>query len=140
MGYEIEMSFDLKRDKNVHKLIDTTIDRAFENNCERHYKFSEMQGNPRKLKRQALICVFYFPEEYFDNMADFLKTTVDKYKKKIHIESIYQIDTHNLIYASPYYMNIMETHQKDDYKNRRQNRSFSDTDYYILRDILKKNY
>jgi len=79
MGYEIEMSFDLKRDKNVHKLIDATIDRAFENNCERHYKFSEMQGNPRKLKRQAFkfVC-FNFPEEYFDNMADFLKTTVDK--------------------------------------------------------------
>jgi hypothetical protein len=33
----------------------------------------------------------------------------------------------------------MEKEQKDDYKERRSNRSFSETDYFILRDILKKN-
>ena len=73
-------------------------------------------------------------------MSNFLKDVIDKYKKKLFIESIYDIDRHSLIYASSYYMSIMEKEQKDDYKHRRTTRSFSDTDYYILRDILKKNY
>lgn len=32
----------------------------------------------------------------------------------------------------------MEKEVVTDYKHRRQTRSYSDTDYYILRDILKK--
>ena len=37
-------------------------------------------------------------------------------------------------------MKLMEKDSKDDYKERRSNRSFSETDYFIIRDILKKNY
>ena len=39
-------------------------------------------------------------------------------------------------------MDIMEkedSEQKEEYKHRRQTRSYSETDYFILRDILKKN-
>ena len=73
-------------------------------------------------------------------MTNFLKEVIERYKKKIYIESIYEVDKHNLIYASPYYINLMEKDQKDDYKHRRETRSFSETDYFILREILKKKY
>ena len=73
-------------------------------------------------------------------MTKFLKEVIERYKKKIYIESIYEVDKHNLIYASPYYINLMEKDQKDDYKHRREIRSFSETVYFILREILKKKY
>jgi len=84
--------------------------------------------------------VVCFDEYKFEQMTKFLKDVISRYKKKLYIESVYDINKHNLIYASPYYMSIMEKEQKDDYKERRANRSFSETDYFILRDILKKNY
>jgi len=73
-------------------------------------------------------------------MTNFLKEVIKRYKQKICIESISEVEKQNLIYASPYYMELMETEQKDEYKHRRQTRSFSETDYFILRDILKKKY
>jgi len=71
-------------------------------------------------------------------MNEFLKTVVNKYKKRLYVDSIYEIEKNNLIYASPYYMRLMEKDQQDNYKERRKTRSYSDTDYYILREILKK--
>ena len=73
-------------------------------------------------------------------MTTFLQEVIAKYKKNIHIESVYDVENSNIIYASSRYMELMEPDQKDDYKHRRQTRSYSETDYFILRDILKKNY
>jgi|UniRef100_A0A6C0CM31 hypothetical protein len=140
MGYEIEMSLDLRKHKSVTKIIDDTQDLAEYYECERYYQFSECEGEIRRLKRKAQVMVFCFDDNKFENMSNFLKDVIAKYKKRLYIESIYDINRHSLIYASPYYMSIMEREQKDDYKERRTNRSFSETDYFILREILKKNY
>ena len=142
MGYEIEMSFDLRKQKNISSLLDATIELAENNNCERHFKFTECEGKVRK-RRQSYVLVFCFDEERFNEMTNFLKEVIKRYKQKICIESISEIEKQNLIYASPYYMELMEKEQKeqkDEYKHRRQTRSFSETDYFILRDILKKKY
>lgn len=140
MGYEIEMSLDLRKHKSVTKIIEDAQDIAEYHDCERYYQFSECEGDVRRMKRKAQVMVFCFDEEKFENMTTFLKDIIAKYKKKLYIESVYDINRHSLIYASPYYMSIMEKEQKDDYKERRTNRSFSETDYFILREILKKNY
>jgi len=140
MGYEIEMSLDLRKHKSVTKLIDSAQELADYYECERFYQFSECEGEVRRLKRKAQVMVICFDEYKFEQMTNFLKDVISRYKKKIYIESVYDINKHNLIYASPYYMSIMEKEQKDYYKERRTNRSFSETDYFILRDILKKNY
>jgi hypothetical protein len=140
MGYEIEMSLDLRKHKSVTKIIDGVIEIGVNNECERHYQFSECDGEVRHLKRKAQIIVFCFEDEKFTNMTNFLQSIIRRYKKSINIESIYETSKHNLIYASSFYMTIMEKDQKDNYKTRRANRSFSETDYFILRDILKKNY
>lgn len=140
MGYEIEMSLDLRKNRNVSSILDGAMEMANNNECRRYFQFSECEGEIRRLKRQSQIIVFCFDEEKFTEMSNFLKQVIDKYKKRLFIESIYEVEKHNLIYASPYYMTKMDTDKKDDYKHRRTNRAFSDTDYYILRDILKKNY
>ena len=140
MGYEIEMSFDLRKQKNITNLLNGTIELADNNLCDRHFQFTECEGNVRNLKRQSYVLVFCFNEDRFTEMTKFLKEVIERYKKKIYIESIYEVDKHSLIYASSYYMDLMGKEQKDDYKHRRETRSFSETDYFILRDILKKKY
>ncbi len=137
MGYEIEMSLDLRKERNVISVMNGAMEIAENNECDRYFQFSECEGEVRRLKRKSQVIVFCFDDEKFTEMSNFLKDVIDKYKKKLFIESIYDIDRHSLIYASSYYMSIMEKEQKDDYKHRRTTRSFSDTDYYILRDILK---
>ena len=140
MGYEIELSIDLRKEKNISTLLDLVNTIAYNNNCDKFYKFTDYEGSNRKIKRNSYVMIFCFEDEKFVNMTSFLKEIVEKHKKKFHIESIYEIDHNNLIYASSYYMELMEKEQKDNYKHRRQNRSFSETDYFILRDILRKNY
>ena len=139
MGYEIELSLDLRKHKSVTNIINNAQDLAECYNCDRFYQFSECNGEVRRLKKNLHIMVICFNKENFENMINFLKEIIGKYKKKLYIESVYNINNHSLIYASNYYMSIMEKEQKDDYKERRSNRSFSETDYFILRDILKKN-
>jgi hypothetical protein len=140
MGYEIEMSFDLRKHNDVTKLLGNAIELAEINNCERHFQFTETEGEVRRIKKQNYVLVFCFEDERFEGMTNFLKQILARYKRKIHIESIYEVNNHNLIYASSYYMSLMEKEQKEDYKYRREKRSYSETDYFILREILKKNY
>jgi len=140
MGYEIEMSLDLRKHKNTSTIINGSMELAENNACDRYFQFSEYEGEVRRIKRNSQVLLFCFEDEKFTEMSNFLKEVIEKYKKKLFIESIYDVDRHSLIYASSYYMSKIETETKDDYKTRRTNRSFSDTDYYILREILKKNY
>ena len=92
----------------------------------------------RKLRRQAYVLVFCFYEEKLTEMTNFLKEIIEKYKKKIYIESIYEVEKNSLIYASPHYIQIMEKDQRENYINKKQTKSFTETEYFILRDILKK--
>jgi hypothetical protein len=140
MGYEIEMSIDIRKERNISNIMTNATSIAYTHECDKHYRFTDYEGNRRKIKRNSYVMIFCFQEEKFNNMANFLKEVIAKYKKKIQIESIYEIEHNNLIYASSYYMDLIEKEQKDNYKHRRQTRSFSETDYFILRDILKKNY
>ena len=72
MSYEIEMSFDLKKQKNVTKLLNATFDLADKNNCDRHFEFTECEGSVRKMRRQAYVLVFCFYEEKLTEMTNFL--------------------------------------------------------------------
>tara|TARA_B100001093_G_C26364045_1_gene815804 strand:+ start:242 stop:664 length:423 start_codon:yes stop_codon:yes gene_type:complete len=137
MGYEIEISYDLKKQKNVTNLLGNLVSCAESNECSNYFQYSECEGSIKKMKKRCIF-VFYFDDEKFVNMSEFLKVVVNKYKKRLYVDSIYEIENNNLIYASPYYMKLMEKDQQDNYKERRKTRSYSDTDYYILREILKK--
>jgi hypothetical protein len=141
--YEIEMSFDRKNQSNQStKLISNTINLATIYECHRHFQFTESKDMNQYTRRPTNVVVFSFHDDKFEGMTNFLTEIVNRYNKRIRIESVYEITNRNLIYASPHYMNIMnivnkETH--NDYKHRRQTRSYSETDYFILREILKKN-
>ena len=144
--YEIEMSFERKNQSNQsnqsNKLISDTIHVATIHNCHTHFQFTESKDMNQHTRRSTNVVVFSFHDEHFQGMTNFLTEIVNRYNKRIRIESVYEITNRNLIYASPSYMNIMNIVNKEtsnDYKHRRQTRSYSETDYFILREILKKN-
>jgi len=83
MGYEIEMSLDLRKHKSVTKIIDGAQDLADYYECERFYQFSECDGEVRRLKRKAQVMVVCFDEYKFEQMTKFLKDVISRYKKKI---------------------------------------------------------
>lgn len=141
MGYEIEISFDLKKHtlNPIPPIISKTIEIADKNDSSRHFQFTDCPGSNKPLKKHGYILIVCFDDDKFDGMTNFLKEIVGKYKKKVIIESIYEIHNRHLIYASSYYMNIMGKDTQDDYRHRRQTRSYSETDYFIIRDILNKN-
>ena len=91
MGYEIEMSLDLRKHKSVTKIIDGAQDLADYYECERFYQFSECDGEVRRLKRKAQVMVVCFDEYKFEQMTNFLKDVISRYKKKLYIESVYDI-------------------------------------------------
>lgn len=141
MGYEIEMSFNLKKQtlNSTPNIVSKTVEIANKNQCNRHFQFTDYNGSNRQLKKHGHILIFCFNDDKFDGMTQFLKEITERYKKKAIIESIYEIQNHRLIYASSYYMNIIDKDTQEDYRHRRQTRSYSETDYFIIRDILNKN-
>jgi hypothetical protein len=154
MGYEIEISYNVKIPTHyLTNVIAKTKELADTNYCQKHFQFTQSK-NPNNHnhshshshsqnsnhKNEIPTIVFCFESERLTEMTTFLKEVIAKYKKKTRIESVYDVDARNIIYASPNYVDILETSHKEDYIYRRQTRSFSETDYFILRDILKKNY
>ena len=57
MGYEIEMSFDLRKQKNISSLLDATVELAENNNCNRHFKFTECE---KRLEKEDNPMYWYF--------------------------------------------------------------------------------
>lgn len=84
MGYEVEISIDLKKNKNGLKTVDSLIEIADDNNCKRHFQFNESEGEVRRLKRLIHVIVFCFDNIEFENMTKFLEDTLKRYKKKNH--------------------------------------------------------
>lgn len=143
MGYEIEISYNVKMpNHHLTNIITKTKEIADTNGCQNHFQFtqSKNQNQIQNRKNEIPTVVFCFESERFTEMTNFLKEVIAKYKKKTRVESVYDIDARSIIYASPNYVDILETTHKEDYNYRRKTRSFSETDYFILRDILKKNY
>ena len=143
MSYEIEISYDIQKQLSyTTKLLAKTIELAENNKCDKHFQFTECKRLSNKVRGKipTPVVIFCFENDHFTDMTTFLQEVMAKYKKNIHIESVYDVENRNIIYASTRYMELMEPDQKDDYKHRRQTRSYSETDYFILRDILKKNY
>ena len=147
MGYEIEISYNVKiPNHHLTNVITKTKEIADTNGCQHHFQFKQFrnqnqnQNQNQNRKNEIQTVVFCFESERFTEMTNFLKEVIAKYKKKTRVESVYDIDARSIIYASPTYVDILETTHKEDYNYRRKTRSFSETDYFILRDILKKNY
>jgi hypothetical protein len=77
---------------------------------------------------------------HFDNVTQFTKF-IKKIKlyKGIYIETIYSdAFKTEILYASPYYLTIMDKHQSKFYKKNRRERSYSEDETIILKEVATK--
>jgi len=134
MGYNIEVSINIRNYSYISEIEDSIIYMAKQNYAKDVYKFSETDGT-LKIPRYHIIFVICFENEFFKNFLLFIKYVLKK--KEIHIECIYE-ETFGakLIYASQYYLTTIDKEQINKYKIFRKERSYSE-DESMLIDIIK---
>ena len=114
MTYRIEISFDLRKTKNITEMKKNIKNIALKNNKEIFFFEHEISGNGRTINRNHVIAIIYFPEQ--KNIINFIK----KIKKVsgVYIESVGIDDCKfKLIYASKKYLNFMDKYKAKDYIN-----------------------
>jgi len=116
MSYRIELSFDLRKTKNILEMKKKIMDLALKNKKEICFFSYELMGHGRTINRNHVVGTLYFSEQ--SNIIGFIKSI--KKISGIYIESVGMDDIKFiLIYASKKYLNFMDKYKAKDYlKNR----------------------
>jgi len=134
MGYNIEVSFNILKNRNTTEMEKEIISIAVDNSCSHYYNTYEMENT--RIPRNHCVFTTHFDEMKIEQMLNFLRTI--KKRKGIYIECIYDENTNNLIYASTYYLSAMKKECAVDYKERKRARSYSEEEIEILNEVKQK--
>ena len=88
-----------------------------------------------KLSRNHCILAVNFESQEIQNCSKFIKSV--KQIKETYIESVYEENDSKLIYASPYYLKIIDKGSVDNYKKFKRERSYSEDEIMILTPFQK---
>lgn len=135
MGYNMEVSFNIFKNKNVSELECFLISLAKEYRSSLSYSTIEMD-NTTFMQRNHSVITSIFKEENIKDLIEYIKTI--RKIKGIYIESIYHEDTNELIYASQYYLTIMDKILSKNYQLNKRKRSYSE-DETTMMDELNRN-
>jgi hypothetical protein len=134
MGYNIEVSFNVLK-HNVSETKELISNIALENGCENYYNEYEFEKNLR-YNRNHCVFTIIFQDYNIDNIVQFLKKM--KNLKGIYVESIYDDDRNNMLFASNLYLSqFMDKHIAKVYKLNKRERSYSEDDIKILNIVQK---
>ena len=118
MAYRIELSFDLRKTKNITEMKEKIKNISFKNNSDMYIFDHELMGHGRTINRNHIIATLYFPEQI--NIIKFIKTI--KKVTGIYIESVgLDCGKFELIYASKKYLNFMDKYKAKDYLKDKKN-------------------
>ena len=134
MGYNIEVSFNIFKNSNVTELEDYIVSTAKNCECDFFYSNCEMEKNLYRQRNHKVINI-NFDDKKMERLLKFLNSI--KKIKGIYIESIYNENTNGIIYASQYYLTLMDKNLSNIYKLTRRERSYSEDDTLILKEIDK---
>lgn len=136
MGYIIEVSFNIFKNSNITEIEAKII--SFAKNCNSTFFYSnyEMEKNIR-IQRNHMIITAHFEEEKekIQDLLCFLNYI--KKQKGIYIESIYNEETNQILYASQYYLTMMDKFLSKKYQTNKRSRSYSEDETIILNEIDK---
>ena len=133
MGYSIEVSFNVLKHSKVTEIKDEIQNLATKCGCKMFYEDYEFENN---FQKQCVITVC-FDNDNICYLIVFLKNI--RSKKYIYIESIYDDNSRQIVYASKYYITQkMDKGYSRLYKEERRKRSYSEDDTMIL-DVINKN-
>ena len=133
MVYNIEISFNIKNN-NVSELENFITLLAKDNNCSLCYSNIEMENNIY-MQRNHNIITSIFKEENIKDLIKYIKTI--KKINGIYIESIYNEETNQIIYASKYYLTLMDKYISNNYQLNKRKRSYSEDETMIMDEIKK---
>jgi len=135
MGYNIEVSFNILKNRNVTELEDAIISMAKDCDCSFHYSNCEM-GKNQAIQRNHMVITLVFDQSKLKAILQFIKDM--KRTKGIYIESIFNEETNGMIYASQYYLTLMDKHLSKTYQSNKRERSYSEEDISILKEVEKR--
>jgi hypothetical protein len=129
MAYNIEVSFSVFKRNTLSNWIKNT---AYEFGCSSFQEDYEMD-----IERSQCVLRIQFDNQENDNDISYFLSFIKNIKKipNVHIESIYtsDLDTEvNILYASSYYLTIMDKHIALMYRLNRRKRSYSEDDSKIV--------
>ena len=137
MGYNIEVSFNLEKVSNGMEFKKNIHDLANNHKCSNFYSFEDTDLNS-KFKRTHGIAVINFAELEFESFLSFIRNI--KKTKNCVIECIYDDNVvSKLVYASGYYLTIINKQKAIDYKTYIKDKIFSDEEKVLL-DICFKAF
>ena len=137
MVFNIEISFNLSKHKNVTETEREIVHLATENNCGSYYKFAEMEKNLYR-NRNNVIFLFSFENQHLKDMDTFIKQI--KKMKHIYIECLYEDDIMcKLLYASQYYLTTIDKDKVLLYNENKRKRSYSEDENMLLEGIRNKS-
>ena len=118
MGYNIEVSFNVLKNGSVTKLLEEVKECAEECFCEDFYEDYEFDNKSQFKRRHCLISV-RFPQENLNNMIEFVN--IIRKNSGIYIESIYDENSHSILYASQYFITQkMDKYAAKDFKTQKK--------------------
>ena len=136
MGYIIEISFNFLKQSNVSELLEDIKSYAFDLNCKSFYEDFEYEIYSQ-FKRNHGVITIIFNENEIINLINFLRFI--KSKNGLYLESIFDENNNNLLYASQYYITKkMNKQLGKSFKNKRRERSYSEDEILILNIIKQK--
>jgi hypothetical protein len=135
MGYNIEVSFNILKNKNVSELEDYITSVAKDCKCSSSYSLIEMETNTF-MQRNHNVITSIFDEMNVNDLVNYIKTI--KKIKGIYIESIFNEETKQIIYASQYYLTILDKFVSKSYKLNKRARSYSEDETIIIDELSKK--
>jgi hypothetical protein len=122
MGYAIELSFDVRKQRS---LVTTTEERrklAIQYGCEMQYFMHEIEGKGRRILRSDGIQVILFSEEDVDSLLEFIR--VVRRDRSTYVECVYRDDcTCELLFASPKYLQRMDKNLARTFKRKLKSRT-----------------
>jgi len=137
MVYQIEISINLSKVKNLTEIRNIILQKAYDCKLNNYYIVYEHIGKNRKIYRNHCVLTLMF-EEHDELLAEFIKYS--KTIKNINIESVGLDDiSFKLMYASKKYLNMMEKQFVDNYLNLKKKKKLYKQDSIIYK-VLNKKY
>jgi len=131
MGYNIEVSFNALK-HNITETQDLIINKALENGCNHYYNDYEFEKNLCYDRNHCVMTLFFQNNDCnIDYIVKFIK--IIKNIKGIYIESIYDNDNNNILFASKFYLTqMMDKHIAKMFKLNKRKRTYSEDDTIIM--------
>lgn len=134
MGYIIEVSINVFKTSSVSELEHKVFSLAEEYGCQNYHEIYEMETG-LNIQRNHCVISLNFEESNITQMLKFIKKI--KTISGLYIESIYNENVRDILYASQYYLTIMDKYKSKDYKINRRKRSYSEDDTLIMNEVDK---